>query len=303
VIDWSTGEPLEDKLETETYVNYATCDARNRPYLTTAADRSQIARSYNVSGWLESQQVAQKGTPDLWTKYIVSVTYTASGQKDTVAYGNGVTKSRSYDPLIFLELRCITWKQGRGAKVIFRDLYTTYDCLGKLVYREDQALQDIYFRNQGGQLTIATGREKIDAKTNTVQPYGPQYALQGDIPSDDQLRAYTNNITYDAVGNIARMQHVYIDQKVSGWTRNYEYEDENRLRSTKVGRLEDTYTYTSRGCMTSMLGAISMAWDYTDRLRYTTSQKVANVSKETRVLARPRLLDTFTTLPVLEYAR
>ncbi|KAI0435139.1 65kDa B protein-domain-containing protein [Xylaria sp. FL1042] len=293
VLDWSVaGDSISQMLEKERYTDHARYDAQSRPCETTAVDGSRISRIYNVSGQLDSIQVSRGGDPSSWTKYIASVTYTASGQRSSIIYGNGVSTAYSYDPLTLLEVRRTVWKQGRVSKSVFRDVQTTYDCLARRVYQEDRAQQEVYFRNNviqpindytydaRGQLIIATGREKIDAESNTIEPYGPHYALQGDIPSDDQLCGYTDNISYDSVGNITRMQHVSSDAKVSGWTRSYEYDVGNRLSRTKVGRAEDHYSYNSRGCMTSMPGLVNMSWDHADRLRCTISQKLRSKYEE-----------------------
>ncbi|KAI8946082.1 virulence plasmid 65kDa B protein-domain-containing protein [Xylaria longipes] len=288
ILNWSSdGEPANQTLETETYTDHAVYDALSRLCQTIAVDGSQTTRTYNASGQIDSIQVAGKDNPSSWTKYITSITYTASGQQDTVTYGNGVSTSYIYDPLTLLETRCTTWKQGRASKVVLRDVQTTYDCLSKRVHREDHALQDVYFRNQvvqpvndntydaRGQLIVATGREKVNTESNTLDPYGPQYALQDDIPSDSQLCNYIDTMTYDAVGNITQLQHVSSDAKVSGWTRSYEYGDGNRINRTKVGSVEDNYSYNSRGCITSMPGAVSMIWNYADQLCCTISQRVS----------------------------
>ncbi|KAI1112286.1 65kDa B protein-domain-containing protein [Nemania sp. NC0429] len=286
VLDWSSPMTVTQQLQrNEIFTDYASYDALSRPCQTIAVDGSRIARTYNVSGQLDSLQAAHKDNPAVWTDYITSIEYTASGQQDTVSYGNGVSTSYTYDSLTLLESRRTVSKPGRTSTVVFRDVYTTYDCLGKRVYQEDQAQQDVYFRNQvirpindytydaREQLVIATGREKINAVSNTVEPYGPYYALQGEIPSDDQLREYTDNISYDSVGNISQMQHASGDRKVPGWTRNYEYGTGNRLSVTRIGRVEDHYTYNYRGAMISTPGAPSMTWNHADQLRSTTSQR------------------------------
>ena len=285
ILDWaSIGTHISEELQKESFTDYAIYDAQSRPYQTVAADGSRIARTYNVSGQLDSLQASSKDEPS-WTKYITSIKYTASGQRKSISYGNGVTTSYTYDPLTLLETGRQVWKQGRGSKVVFRDIRMVYDCLGKQVYQEDQAQQDVYFRNKvirpindhtydaRGQLVVSTGREKINAEGNTSDPYGPWYAFSSDLPSDDQLCEYTDNISYDHVGNITRMQHVPNDEKVSGWTRTYEYGSGNRLIQTKIGRLEDHYSYNARGCMISMPSTVNMEYDYADRLRCSISQR------------------------------
>ncbi|KAI1505998.1 65kDa B protein-domain-containing protein [Biscogniauxia marginata] len=295
LLDWSSGESA-NTLEAETYTDHAIYDALSRPYQTTAVDGSITARTYNSSGQIDTIQVASEENPGSWTQYVAGITYTASGQQDTVTYGNGVSTSYTYDPLTLLEAKCTTSKQGRAARVALRDVETTYDCLSKRVYREDHALQDVYFRNQvirpindytynaRGQLITATGREKINAESNTLDPYGPQYTPRDDILSDSQLCSYTDHITYDAVGNITQLQHVSSDAKVSGWTRSYEYGDGNRLNRTIIGRVEDNYSHNSRGCITAMPSAVSMMWNYADQLSCTTSQRISQKDDGSSVL-------------------
>ena len=289
LLDWSRPEDSGQTLEKEVYTEHAIYNVSNKPYVTIAVDGSKTRRQYDVSGRLESLQVSPAGDETSWVEYVSSITYTPSGQRSTIIYGNGASTAFTYDPLTLLETGCKSTVRGRTGATVLRDVQITYDCLARKVSQVDNSQQDVYFRNKvirpqndytydaRGQLIIATGREKFDAESNTLHPYSPQYDLQSDLPCDDHLCGYTDLISYDSVGNITRLEHRSDDTKVSGWSRGYEYGNGNRLVRTTVGRVEDNYGYDSRGRMTSMPGCPTMGWDYADRLRCTAPRKLSGV--------------------------
>src|SRR5262249_35197079 len=90
-------------------------------------------------------------------------------------------------------------------------------------------------------------------------------------PNDaSQMRRYTEQYIYDAVGNIKRMIHD-VEGRVR-WTRDYTYDfgndRTNRLTSTTLeGGAEVPYGYDDNGNMASMPGLPTMTWDYKDQLQ------------------------------------
>ena len=105
------------------------------------------------------------------------------------------------------------------------------------------------------------------------------------LPTDGQaMRNYVENYSYDAVGNFLQIAH---QVAISNWTRTYAYDEpnaspsNNRLTSTTVGALKESYTYDTHGNMTQMLHLPQMAWDFQDQLASTQRQVVNNAPAET----------------------
>ncbi|KAF9885168.1 hypothetical protein FE257_000694 [Aspergillus nanangensis] len=280
-------------------------DACGRPVRVTGADGSVTRQTYNVCGFLKSVSLARPANPTTSSTYISDISYNAAGQRVQVTYGNGLQTKYVYDPLTLAEVQQKTWKTGGQT---LRDLQYTYDCLDRQVYREDAAQQDVFFRNgivrpvndytydALGQLVVATGREQTNAQTSNLTPYGPRYSGQTTVPGEGrQMCNYSETFAYDDAGNITSLKHEASDSKVSGWTRDYFYEQQsllvnssrstpvmnNRLSRSTVRGQEEQYTYDSGGCMTSMPGIVRLSWDYLERLSVSTSQRVNQGVPET----------------------
>ena len=98
------------------------------------------------------------------------------------------------------------------------------------------------------------------------------------LPTDGQaMRNYTENYTYDAVGNFLELAHT---ANLGNWTRTYAYGEptvppaSNRLSSTTVTGVTERYTYDAHGNMVSMPHLSLMQWDWKDQLQATASQIV-----------------------------
>src|SRR5262249_49326405 len=86
------------------------------------------------------------------------------------------------------------------------------------------------------------------------------------------MRRYSEAYSYDAAGNISQVSHT---AAAGNWTRTYAYSaGNNRLASTTVGALVDSYTYDAHGNTLSMPHLPSMQWNFKDELQLTQRQVV-----------------------------
>lgn len=218
-------------------------------------------------------------TTPVWDPVVVSTDYDALGRKTTISYSNKTTTKYEYDP-VDLSLRRVHTL--RGTNIALQDLKYTYDALQNITHIDDNAQEDIYFRNTlvtpardftydaVNRLTQASGREAPD---------GPVILNQrGGSP----VSSYTEVYTYDPTGNILSMRHDTSDKKIPGWTRRYIYAQRsplqadklsNRLNLTIVGRVSENYTYDTHGNLTSRPGIQVMQWDFQNQLRMTSRHR------------------------------
>jgi hypothetical protein len=261
--DWNN-PPL---LDPEVFSSLTDYDALSRPVrLTNEHDGSVIEPSYNEANLLESMAVRVRG--GAVQTFIKNIDYDAKGQRVLIRYGSDVETAYRYDPKTF-RLSSLTTTPPAGPAPL-QGLRYTYDPVGNVTELVDVAQPDIYFANA---LILPTMKFRYDALYRLIRAEGrehrgagvspqPEYDWKDEFrvslphPNDGQkLRSYTEQYTYDTVGNITRLDH-QADQ--GNWNRRYEYvPGTNRLRSTSLpgdppGPLLERYTYDPRGNMTHL---------------------------------------------------
>ncbi|GIF68466.1 hypothetical protein Ais01nite_65010 [Asanoa ishikariensis] len=285
--DWDGTVPLGE----ESFATVTAYDALDRPVLTTAPDGSRVRPVYDEGGLLAGVDVALAGTED-WESYVMSIAYTAKGQRERISYGNGAVTAHEYDRTTQRLVSTRTVRAGRS----LQSLAYTYDAVGNTLRITDTAQQTAFFRNTVVEpsadytydatyrLVAATGREHLGQLGGPVPP-GPYDigAVGHDQPGDGlAMGRYTETYDYDATGNILAVQHLGSDSAHPGWTRRYAYQADNRLASTVVGSgPAETYSYDQHGSMTSMPHLPLMVWDHADQLRATARQVVHTGLPET----------------------
>jgi RHS repeat-associated protein len=265
---------------------------------------------YAVDVWLQ-QAAAPTALLDPATAdrhLVTALTYNERGQRASIAYGNGTAGAYAYDPLTFRLASLITTRPPSFAsdQQIVQDLAYAYDPVGNVTHIQDDAdTQDvIFFANQRVEpsadytydplyrLSSASGREHLGQTGGTLN--APIQVNNDDSarihlpqPGDGQaMGVYTENYSYDALGNILAMAH---QVGANGWTRRYAYaeasrvdpaETGNRLSATSLpgdavaGPYSAAYAYDEHGSMIVMPHLPAMAWDEDERLRSTTRQVV-----------------------------
>lgn len=272
-------------LDAETFEASAQHDALGRVLVAISPDQSQVHYSYDEAGNLQAVDLHHRGsnTP---TPTVGDITYNARGQRLSVVHGPAnsptTTTSYTYDPQTYRLTRLHTRRHADNAAL--QDLSYHYDPAGNITDIRDGAQQTVYFQNAVVEpansytydalyrLIEATGREHSSQgttqRTHAQQPIGPQ-----PMTSDPSaMRRYTQRYTYDAVGNVLKMQH--LPAVGAGWTRHYVYDiDGNRLLETSApgdpqnGPYTHAYTYDAHGSMTAMPHIAAMTWGHGDELQ------------------------------------
>lgn len=276
-VDWLAGPALEE----ESFITQTSYDALNRPVALTTPDNSVIRPTFNEANLLERVEANLRGADEA-TTFVANIDYNAKGQREVIAYGNGVTTAYAYDEETFRLTRLHT-KRGDDA---LQDLYYAYDPVGNITSIRDEAQQTLYFNNQVVEphaaytydaiyrLIQATGREHIGQTDQPQTSWNDEFRTGLVHPHDGQaMRRYTKQYDYDEVGNILRLIH----QAANGnWTRSYEYIEpglinpaltNNRLTAATVGDVTVNYSYDPHGNVTGMSHLTQMNWDYQDQLR------------------------------------
>ncbi|MFL1386835.1 RHS repeat domain-containing protein [Pseudomonas tritici] len=141
--------------------------------------------------------------------------YSASGQMITQRAGNGVVSQWNYDARSQRLERLSTYRSA-AKKQLLQDLTYTYDHVGNVIKIVDAAQPvrwssnsqvaavSLYEYDTLYQLVGASGRENAH---NTGGSGLPMRATFG-AADDSQWRNYTQTYTYDAHGNLEKLQHV-----------------------------------------------------------------------------------------------
>lgn len=286
-VDWSSLAALAEpaamaaaaasSLEEETSTFQSAFDALNRVVSLITPDKSEARPRYNEGNLLDGVSVRLRGAAEA-TEFVNNIDYDAKGQRVLIAYGNGVHTNYTYDLLTF-RLRRLETVRAAG---FLQDLKYTFDPVGNITGIQDEAQQEIYFKNevvsasaQYGydaiyRLTFASGREHRGQGSLVVNDDDTPHMNQPN-PNDGQaMRNYTETYEYDEVGNIAKVVRVADQQS---WTQRHAYAvDSNRLLSTGVpddpadGPLPTRYFYNAHGSMTAMPHLKQIDWNHHEQM-------------------------------------
>ena len=288
VADWAGSVDLEPDLLPSS-MRY---DAMNRVVSSVRPDDSETQFTFNDAGLLQQVSVRLRGATAP-TSFVAGIDYNAKGQRERIAYGNGVVTKYEYDPLTFRLIRLSTSRDRDGD---LQDLHYTFDPAGNISFIRDDAQQTVYFANTAVtadgdyrydalyQLIGATGREHVGLG---AQPDAGDPLLQPlPHPNDGEaLRRYVESYQYDPAGNLMQMAH-----RAAGgnWTRSYRCaENGNRLLSSSlpgddpVGPFSARYAYDALGSMTRMPHLSAVAWNFAQQIQATSTQVVNDGTPET----------------------
>jgi RHS repeat-associated protein len=271
--DWSNPALIALRAAQVTRTAY---DALNRVVSTATADGSVITQTYSESSLVSAIAASIRGAAP--RPFIVRITHDAKGQRQEIAYGNGVTTALTYDPKTFRVRRIRSVRASDSA--VLQDLQYTYDPVGNVTTVRDVAQQTIYFNNQIVEphndyvhdavyrLVEARGREHIGLNEPVSRFDAVRTALVHRADGNAMQR-YRQQYDYDAAGNLLAMVHSagsgpFIHQ----WTRQFTpAASNNHLLTSTVGAATDTFTYDAHGNLAGMTGFAPLQWDEHDRFR------------------------------------
>jgi RHS repeat-associated protein len=300
VLDWSFAVELEQIFTARTEF-----DAVNRPVKLFAPDNNSIIHYiYNEGSMLDRVEVKLRGS-GTFTPIVQDINYNAKGQRVFIKYGNGVQTNYTYDDRTF---RLVHLETQRGRDNL-QDLSYNYDPVGNITHIQDNSdlHQVVFFHKKRRdpinnyiydavyRLITAEGREYLGSTSGALNPPSPTSSTDEPrvniVPLSDgtMIGNYTEDYSYDEVGNILEIVHNGTLPSRPGWNRTYTYKDHlmnNHLTSTTTagttasGGVTDYYNYDKHGNIASndttkaMPHLPIMSWNYNDQLESTSKQKV-----------------------------
>lgn len=275
--DWSQTVAVDETFTTKTAYDALGRVVRiDTPHNSTTV-ASSVYPVYNEANLLNQVDVKLRGSATA-TTFVSNIDYDAKGQRQRIQYGNGSTTRYDHDPLTYRLTRLLTTRN--SGTDILQDLSYTYDPSGNVVQITDAAQQTIFFNNQVVsptalyeydalyRLTKATGREHVNNGAGTepeTEGFNPAQPLKDDGAA---LRNYTRQWSYDQVGNILSLIHT---ANGGSWSRAYAYAtDSNRLASTTVGSVTQTYTHNTYGSLQNLPHLDGLTWTADEHLHTVT---------------------------------
>lgn len=265
-------------LALETFTSTTNYDALNRPVSLTTPDLSEIVRTYNQAGLLETVGVRLRGVGAV-TPFVTNIDYNARGSREKIVLQNGVNTTYVYDAATFRLAELSTTKTVQGD---LQDLLYTYDPVANVMSVRDLAQQTVYFDNvkvspnalyefdPAYRLTRADGREHAGQNAAQDQVDAPVPGTLLDPADSAAMRLYTERYEYDDAGNITSVDHT---GGITHWIRGYQYDpSSNRLVATRLpgdpagGPFTGACPPDEHGNFKSMPHLASITWDHFDRM-------------------------------------
>ncbi|KAG9503823.1 hypothetical protein J7337_003781 [Fusarium musae] len=178
MLDWGAEE--SPQLEPRIYTTETFFNALGQSIRVVAAGGGSLKRSFDLAGRLAKVEAYASVSSVVATASIDHVTYEPDDQVGSVLYGNGALVKNTYgiSDHRLLKSRNTSTEEGR----VLQDISSWYDCMGRLVRREDKAQQTLFFDNcrisptedftydSLGQLVESRGRELTNLLTVLGEP-------------------------------------------------------------------------------------------------------------------------------------
>lgn len=214
VAHWQ-GEDVDDwdaLLAPQTYTTQSQADATGVTLSTLDAAEHRQRMAYDVAGLFAGSWLTLKGGKE--QAIVISLEYSAAGQKLRETHGNGVVTTYTYEART-QRLCGITAVREKDGKVL-QDLRYAFDPVGNVVSVRNDAHEARFWHNQKVvpessyrydslyQLVRAEGREMANAAQQ-----GPQLPpVKVPIPIDNSAYTnYTRTYRYDNAGNLTQIRH------------------------------------------------------------------------------------------------
>ncbi|WP_252090909.1 RHS repeat-associated core domain-containing protein [Pseudomonas sp. MWU13-3659] len=212
--DWQGADEAawERLLAPETYTTLARADATGTLLEQTDARGHQQRLAHDIAGQLASSWLTVNGGSE--QAILVSVAYSAAGQKLREEHGNGVVTTFTYEPRTQRLVHILAVRPADAKRL--QDLRYAYDPVGNVLDLHNDAEATRFYRNQKVdpehhytydtlyQLASATGRELLDIANRPTK----QRSTTLPLPSaDGTLVNYVRHYHYDRGGNLTGFNH------------------------------------------------------------------------------------------------
>ena len=240
---WNANNGLKSEskvINSTTYLTSYTYNRQGNQLIITNPDSSEVKYIYNGAGLLN--QVQRKESGGIYTDVVSNFDYSPTEQPITISYQNGATTTNTYDStkLYRLTAKVTTIASSSHAQ----DLAYTYDAVGNITQIIDASststsktanytYDDLYRLTQAAITSVAGGQS-----------------------------TYTENYTYDAIGDIASKTGVG-NYTYAGNT-GVLYANPHAVTSTSTGSV--SYTYDNNGNQLTKGSSLTNTWDYNNRI-------------------------------------
>jgi hypothetical protein len=302
-VDWQTrpGQTLADReqelLEASAYRTSSTYDALGRVKRMQLPDDAEGRRREARPEYTRGGSLRRLSLDD--SIYVERIAYDAMGQRTLIAYGSGVLTRYAYDSRTSRLARLRSERYVKRDEVSYRptgevlqDFGYDYDLVGNLLAIRDRTPGSGVRNNPEAATALDPVLAQLLASGDALNrrfEYDPLYRLlaatgrESDHPAErgpwdnrprgsdpTKARAYTERYTYDAAGNMLRLEH---RAEGGAFTRVFAVEaGSNRVRRAEIGDLDVDYAFDANGNMRSETTSRHFEWDHLDQLKSFRTQ-------------------------------
>ncbi len=256
---------------------------------------------YNARGLPNAYQYHSGSQANAPALTIPAISYQATGQPASLAYGNGMQTQCQYDPLTTL-LQQLHTTTTAGATIL--SLNYQQDPVGNLI-QQTRAAQTLSFQAGTMALAATTLNAQYDTVYQLTQAQGSELRhaplnsnlrglhLQRLVAGNNvnlTLNTYTAKFAHDLGANLTQIQH----QGLSSWQINYTIvENSNRLQQVTFANQAPPASaqYDEKGSLIT-LAADSFTWDAEGRLALANTKVAADEVEEKTPEIQPQAQQT-----------
>ncbi len=261
-------------LSPEVFTDRMQLNALDRVIREERPDGSVITPNFGQRGALAAMTVATADGSVAPLEVISGIVNSIEDQRETAVMGNGVTLTRSYDPMTRRVTRIQAQRSIAGGRAaLLQDLNYTYDPVGNITTCRDLA----HGTSAGGASAFFSASTPVSADrrygydafyrlTNCEGRAHPALtggaARPGTVALADgsQLERFTQTYTYDLGGNLTRLRH---SATASNWTNDFWVD----AASNRSRRVTDTMASFGAGGERLRMEDISqLTWRHDQRL-------------------------------------
>ena len=252
-----------------TFTTRRTYDTWGRELQMTYPDGEVLTTGYDTGGLAKSITGVKGGST---SSYVTRAEYDQFGNQRFTEYANGLTTLTSYDP----DTLWFSDQLVKKGSTVWSNLHYKYDAAGNVVQRNDTR-PAAPSSQLSGPSSQTFGYDDLNRLTSASGSYTDSYK---------RLRTYTLDITYDAVGRVARKKQTDVlagkPQAPTSFDLSYQYNATQPHAPSRVGG--QTNVWDADGNLTSWKEDVSGAkravvWDEEDRIRSATDNTAITTYK------------------------